>query len=445
MSVLESIRVALQGLAANKLRSSLTMLGIVIGVGAVIALLALGEGTQAAVTEEIQGIGSNLIFIMPGSEEGHGPGVTTTVADTLTLADAEAIAAPGNSSTALRRGSGQGSGNRVPGVLAVAPEFNNSADVVYGSESVNATITGTTSDYPLVRSSSPEMGEFFTEQHNATMARVVVLGHQTAEDLFGGSDPLGRTIKITPSTAPSAGSVQSSGQSSVHFRVIGVMEEKGGGMAGNADSTVFIPLSTAQRKLFGGRATSGTGWKVSSINVSLVSEDYMDMATDEITLLLRQQHKIQPGEDDDFSVMSQEDILSMAEQITGILTIFLGAIAAISLLVGGIGIMNIMLVSVTERTREIGIRKAVGAKRRDILMQFLVEAVVLSVIGGLLGILLGTGIAILVERSGLMTTVISSEAILLATGFSVAVGLFFGIYPSMRAARLHPIEALRYE
>jgi putative ABC transport system permease protein len=413
MSVLESIRVALQGLAANKLRSSLTMLGIVIGVGAVIALLALGEGTQAAITEEIQGIGSNLIFITPGSEEGHGPGATRSVADTLTLADAEAIAAPGS----------------VPGVLAVAPEFNNNADVIYGSESVNATITGTTPDYPLVRSSSPEMGEFFTQQQMTTMARVAVLGHQTAEDLFGGSDPLGRTIKINR----------------VHFRVIGVMEEKGGGMGGSADSTVYIPITTAQRKLFGGRATSGTSWKVSSINVALVSEDYMDPATDEITLLLRQQHKIQPGEDDDFSVMSQEDILSMAEQITGILTIFLGAIAAISLLVGGIGIMNIMLVSVTERTREIGIRKAVGAKRRDILMQFLIEAIVLSVIGGLLGILLGAGIAILVEQSGLMTTVVSADAVLLATGFSVAVGLFFGIYPSMRAARLHPIEALRYE
>jgi len=413
MSVLESIRVALQGLAANKLRSSLTMLGIVIGVGAVIALLALGQGTQAAVTEEIQGIGSNLIFITPGSEEGHGPMATRSAADTLTLADAEAIAAPGI----------------VPGVLAVAPEFNNSTDVIYGSESVNATITGTTPDYPLVRNSFLETGEFFTEQNSTTMARVAVLGHQTAEDLFGGSDPLGRTIKINR----------------VHFRVIGVMEEKGGGPAGNVDDSVFIPISTAQRKLFGGRATSGTSWKVSSINVSLVSEETMDAATDEITLLLRQQHKIQPGEDDDFSVMSQEDILSMAEQITGILTIFLGAIAAISLLVGGIGIMNIMLVSVTERTREIGIRKAVGAKRRDILMQFLVEAVVLSVIGGLLGVLLGMGIAILVERSGLMTTVISSQAILLATGFSVAVGLFFGIYPSVRAARLHPIEALRYE
>ena len=413
MSVLESIRVALQGLAANKLRSSLTMLGIVIGVGAVIALLALGQGTQAAVTEEIQGIGSNLIFITPGSEEGHGPMATRSAADTLTLADAEAIAAPGI----------------VPGVLAVAPEFNNSTDVIYGSESVNATITGTTPDYPLVRNSFLETGEFFTEQNSTTMARVAVLGHQTAEDLFGGSDPLGRTIKINR----------------VHFRVIGVMEEKGGRPAGNVDDSVFIPISTAQRKLFGGRATSGTSWKVSSINVSLVSEETMDAATDEITLLLRQQHKIQPGEDDDFSVMSQEDILSMAEQITGILTIFLGAIAAISLLVGGIGIMNIMLVSVTERTREIGIRKAVGAKRRDILMQFLVEAVVLSVIGGLLGVLLGMGIAILVERSGLMTTVISSQAILLATGFSVAVGLFFGIYPSVRAARLHPIEALRYE
>ncbi len=413
MSVIESIRVALQGLAANKLRSSLTMLGIIIGVGAVIALLALGEGTQAAITEEIQSIGSNLIFIIPGRMEGHGPGAPRNVSASLTLADAEAIAAPGN----------------VSGVLVVVPEFNNNADVVYSNESVSVSVKGTTSDYPLAYNSSPEIGEFFTEQHDTTAARVAVLGHQTAEDLFGDSDPLGRTIKINR----------------VHFRVIGVMEEEGGGMGGSADEVVFIPITTAQRKLFGGRATSGTSWEVSSITVSLASEDYMDAAVDDITWLLRQQHEIQPGDDDDFTVMSQEDILSTMEEVTGILTIFLGAIAAISLLVGGIGIMNIMLVSVTERTREIGIRKAVGAKRRDILMQFLIEAVVLSVIGGLLGILLGAGIATLVERSGLMTTVVSTEAVLLATGFSVAVGLFFGIYPSMRAARLHPIEALRYE
>ncbi len=415
MSVYESIRVALQGLAANKLRSSLTMLGIVIGVGAVIALLALGEGAQAAITAEIQSIGSNLITVIPGRLEGqHGPGggTSNTIAS-LTLADAEALAAPGN----------------VSGMLAVVPEFNNNADVVYGDENVNVSIKGTTSDYLLAHNSSPEIGEFLTEQHNTTVSRVAVLGHQTAEDLFGGSDPLGRTIKINR----------------VHFRVIGVMEEEGGGMGFSADEVVFIPLTTAQRKLFGGRAASGTSWEVSSIAVTLASEDYMDAAADDITWLLRQQHKLQPGENDDFSVMSQKDLLSTVEQVTGILTIFLGAIAAISLLVGGIGIMNIMLVSVTERTREIGIRKAVGAKRRDILMQFLIEAVVLSVIGGLLGILLGAGIATLVERSGLMTTVVSAEAVLLATGFSVAVGLFFGIYPSMRAARLHPIEALRYE
>ena len=423
MSVYESIRVALQGLAANKLRSSLTMLGIVIGVGAVIALLALGEGAQAAITAEIQSIGSNLITVIPGRLEGqHGPGggTSNTIAS-LTLADAEALAAPGN----------------VSGMLAVVPEFNNNADVVYGDENVNVSIKGTTSDYLLAHNSSPEIGEFLTEQHNTTVSRVAVLGHQTAEDLFGGSDPLGRTIKINPSTG--------SGHSRVHFRVIGVMEEEGGGMGFSADEVVFIPLTTAQRKLFGGRATSGTSWEVSSIAVTLASEDYMDAAADDITWLLRQQHDLEPGDDDDFSVMSQKDLLSTVEQVTGILTIFLGAIAAISLLVGGIGIMNIMLVSVTERTREIGIRKAVGAKRRDILMQFLIEAVVLSVIGGLLGILLGAGIAILVEQSGLMTTVISAESILLATSFSVAVGLFFGIYPSMRAARLHPIEALRYE
>jgi putative ABC transport system permease protein len=411
MSVIESIRTALQGLAANKLRSSLTMLGIIIGVGAVIALLALGEGAQASVTQEIQGIGSNLIFIMPGSRD-RGP-MTTGTTGILTLADAEAIAAPGN----------------VPGVLAVAPEFDNSADVAYGATSVNTTIRGTTTDYPVVRNSFPATGEFFTEQHVTSMARVAVLGYQTAQDLFGDDDPIGRTIRINR----------------VHFRVIGVMGEKGGGPGGNTDDAVFIPITTAQRKLFGGRAASGTSWRVSLINVSATSQGAVNAATDGIISLLRQRHKIRPGNDDDFSVMSQQDILSTAEQVTGILTIFLGAIAGISLVVGGIGIMNIMLVSVTERTREIGIRKAVGAKRRDILMQFLAEAVVLSVIGGLLGILLGTGIAALVERLGLMTTVVSADAVLLATGFSIAVGLFFGIYPSMRAARLHPIEALRYE
>jgi putative ABC transport system permease protein len=411
MNVVESIRTALQGLAANKLRSSLTMLGIIIGVGAVIALLSLGEGAQASVTQEIQGIGSNLIFIMPGSRD-RGP-MTTGTTGILTLADAEAIANPGN----------------VPDALAVVPEFDNSATVAYDATNVNASIRGTTPDYPLVRNALPATGEFFTEQHVTSMARVAVLGYQTAQDLFGGDDPIGRTIRINR----------------VHFRVIGVMGEKGGGPGGNIDEAVFTPITTAQRQLFGSRAVSGTSWRVSTISVSAASEKTVDAAANEITLLLRQRHKIRPGNDDDFSVMSQQDILNTAQQITSILTVFLGAIAGISLVVGGIGIMNIMLVSVTERTREIGIRKAVGAKRRDILLQFLVEAVVLSMIGGLLGILLGTGIAALVERLGLMTTVVSTQSVLLATGFSVAVGLFFGIYPSMRAARLHPIEALRYE
>ena len=253
MSVIESIRVALQGLAANKLRSSLTMLGIIIGVGAVIALLALGEGTQAAITEEIQSIGSNLITVIPGRLEGqHGPGGSTSNGiASLTLADAEAIAAPGN----------------VFGMLAVVPEFNNNADVVYGDENVNVNIKGTTSDYLVAHNSSPEIGEFLTEQHNTTVSRVAVLGHQTAEDLFGDDDPIGRTIKINR----------------VHFRVIGVMEEEGGGMGFSADEVVFIPLTTAYQKLFGGRATSGTSWEVSSIAVTLASEDYMDAAVDDIT------------------------------------------------------------------------------------------------------------------------------------------------------------------
>ncbi|MFQ5855628.1 MAG: ABC transporter permease [Anaerolineae bacterium] len=415
MNVVESIRVALGGLAANKLRSVLTMLGIIIGVGAVIALLAIGQGAGAAITSEIQGIGSNLIIIIPGSiEQGGRPAQALGTAASLTLEDAYALADPRN----------------VPHAAGVAPILTRRAQVVYGGANVNTEIYGATPPYQRVRNWNLAQGRFISQTDLDILARVAVLGKLPAEELFGGADPIGQVIRIQQ----------------VPFRVIGVLEERGsGGFFGfTEDDRIMIPITTAQSKLVGARSVRGGDRLVSVINVSATSETDIDRAIEEITLTLRRRHDIEFGEDD-FSIFTQQDLLGAFDQITTILTLFLAAIAAISLLVGGIGIMNIMLVSVTERTREIGIRKAVGARRRDILVQFLIEAVVLSVFGGVIGILLGAGIAQIVNSFDVITTVLSPQAVTLAVGFSIAVGLFFGIYPAWRAAQLNPIEALRYE
>ncbi len=417
MNIIESIRIALRALLANKMRSALTMLGIIIGVGAVIALLSIGQGAQAAIAKQIRGFGSNLILVIPGNiAETATMLAALGGTSSLTLGDAEAIADPAN----------------CPDVVAVAPEFSSNAQVAYGGESLNTLVTGTTPDYPWVAKFYPQEGEFFDDYHLQATSRVAVLGARARRDLFGEESPIGRTVKINR----------------IPFRVIGVMEEKGGRELGGAiqDSVVFVPITTAQTKLFGGRAISGSGRSVSMINVSAVDEDRIEAAIEQITILLRDRHKIR-YQDEDFTVISQKGVLGVMGRITGIFTIFLGAIAAISLLVGGIGIMNIMLVSVTERTREIGIRKAVGAKWRDILMQFLIEAVILSIIGGLVGILLGIGVSSLAKTitQSLIVAVVSPDSVLLAVGFSVAVGLFFGIYPATRAAALNPIDALRYE
>ncbi|HIP97636.1 MAG TPA: FtsX-like permease family protein [Anaerolineae bacterium] len=412
MNVGESVRIAVRSLTVNKMRAALTMLGIIIGVGAVIALLSVGEGVQALVTERLQGVGSNLLFIIPGNGEdsqldGGRP--------SLTYEDALAIADPFN----------------VPDVVAVAPKLSSRLQVLYGNKDIRTSITGVTPEYVSVRNAGVALGSFITAEHLETNARVAVLGLDIYEELFpNGEYPLGQTIKINR----------------LPFRVVGVMEEKGGTGFGNEDDQVFIPLTTAQTRLFPHWRSLSGDHLVSVIYAQVVSEERMDAAMQEITELLRQRHKIAFRDDDDFTVISQVDIISIFEEITGVLTIFLGSIAAISLLVGGIGIMNIMLVSVTERTREIGIRKAVGAKRRDILLQFLVEAVALSLVGGFVGIGLGEMGAYVISRlAESLETVVSLKAILLATGFSVAVGLFFGIYPATRAARLHPIDALRYE
>lgn len=417
MNILESFRVAFRSLAANKLRSSLTMLGIIIGVAAVITLLSVGQGVTVSVMRQIQAIGSNLIIITPGAIREAGARTAVGTAVTLTYEDAQAL---------MDR-------SRAPSVAAVAPEFGSGAQVVFGAQNVFVRVTGVTPDYLTVRNRALSTGTFITNQHLDALSRVAVLGPTTARDLFGDSDPIGQEIKINR----------------LNFRVIGVLEPRGGNPILSQDNVVLIPITTAQRRLFGGQRGWGVGSRVSSIYASAVSESQIDAAIQEIAEILRERHKI-TYQEDDFVITTQRDILGALTQVTTLLTAFLGTIAGISLLVGGIGIMNIMLVSVTERTREIGIRKAVGAKYRDILIQFLVEAIVLSLTGGMGGIALGWGLSQLVNSLRIgeptpLVTVMTLEAVLLAVSFSIAVGLFFGIYPASRAASLNPIEALRYE
>ncbi len=417
MNVFESLRVAIRGLAANKMRAVLTMLGIIIGVAAVIALMSIGEGVQAAITEQIQAIGSNIIIITPGSTSSSGVRTAQGSAATLTYEDALALADP----------------SLAPSVAGVSPEFGSAGQIVYGSLNFNVRITGVTPEYEFVRNVKLSTGSFFAKTHLDSLSRVAILGATTANNLFAGDDPIGKDIKINRQS----------------FKVIGVLEAKGGSSMLGGDDVALVPITTAQRRLFGGQRGFGVGTRVSTIYVSAVAESQVDVAIQQISEILRTRHKTTVS-NDDFTVTSQKDILGVMDQVTGLMTAFLGAIAGISLVVGGIGIMNIMLVSVTERTREIGIRKAVGAKWRDILMQFLVEAVVLSVLGGIGGIALGWGIGQLVNALKIgaptpLVTVMTAQSVLMAVSFSIGVGLFFGIYPATRAASLNPIDALRYE
>jgi len=408
MNISENIRIAIRGLSANKLRAALTMLGIMIGVAAVITLMAIGDGVNRFVTDQFIGLGTNLVFVVPNEDPFRAE-------PSLTMSDAETLA-----DSAL-----------VPGVVAVAPLYNRSLELSYGGQAETVPAQASTPDYGQIRGYELSRGRFFDDADYNGRSRVVVLGAETVDNLYPDDvDPLETDVKIR----------------GINFRVIGVLESQGGGLFGSRDNLIILPLTTAQERLFSARSQRTGKQLVDTILLQAVSSEAVQDIVIDASNVLRQNHNITFRDEDDFAVLTQEDFLDSFGQVIGVLTLFLGAIAGISLLVGGIGIMNIMLVTVTERTREIGLRKAVGAKRIDILSQFLTEAIILSVFGGLLGILMGflgaTAIRLAVPD---LDTSITLGAVSLAVGFSLAVGLFFGIYPASRAAALDPIEALRFE
>ncbi len=400
MQVKETIRSAWRSLISNRLRTALTTLGMVIGVGAVVAVLAVGEGAQASVESRIRSLGSNLLQIRPG--QGFRGGVRSGSVETLTRKDADAIAA-------------------LSGVAAVAPEVGASAQLRYLGKNKNASVVGVTPEYLQVQLLTVATGLGLSPVDEHQRQRVVIIGAEIKRELFGDAQPLGERLQIN----------------GVAFRVIGVLEEKGGGF-NSPDDKVLIPLSTHQGVLFGQDA-------LSTINVQVESEDQAAAVQERVTQLLRLRHALRPDQEDDFNIRSQTEMLETMGAVTGTFTALLGSVAAVSLLVGGIGIMNIMLVSVRERTREIGLRMAVGARRRDVLLQFLVEAVVVSIFGGVVGIGFGYVAAMLVARFGGWATVVPPYAVVLSLVVSVGIGIVFGVGPARRASRLDPVEALRHE
>jgi len=415
VKIIESFVIAVNSLYANKLRSALTMLGIIIGVGAVITLMAVGQGAKATITSTFSELGSNVVFVQPRNPEAPGAAGLSPVFATpsLTLSDAEAIA-------------------ELLSVLNVAATNENFVDVVVGDEHLSSVIEGSTPAFLNAYGYKMATGEFISDRNVATRDMVVVLGSNAAKELFESSDPIGQAVKLK----------------NKRFTVIGVLEAKGGALFGfSMDDVVVVPITTYQSRLFTGSNVRGES-AVQSIAVQIAAAENIELAKEDIETLLRKRHRITSEADDDFAVVSQEQILGVLSQITGIFTIFLGAIASISLLVGSIGIMNIMLVSVTERTREIGIRKAVGAKRRDILLQFLLEAAMLSSAGGAIGIAGGWLVSFLISQIDISGTtlraVVSPDIVLLAVSVSFFIGITSGMYPAMRAARLNPIDALRY-
>jgi len=398
------IKVALKSLFANKLRSFLAMLGIIIGVAAVISMLALGSGAQAQVMERFSAMGSNLLIVRPGQRRGHG-GARVGTYQNLTLEDAAAIVA------------------EVTSVKQLAPVVRGGAQFKYYNKNAQAMIIGSSITYFSIRNFEVERGRPFTEVEAERMAKVAVLGSATVENLFDkDSDPIGETIKIK----------------GLNFRVIGVLKSKGDQGWYNPDDQAIIPYTTAMKQLLGTD-------RLREIDIQVVQGYNQTKAQEEVSAVLRRRHGIQPDAENDFSVFNQAELIETVTDVTKTFTILLGSIAGISMLVGGIGIMNIMLVTVTERTREIGIRKAIGAKDRDILSQFLIEAVLMSGLGGITGVIAGIGGAKFVENAMEFDTLVEPSSVILALSFSAAVGIFFGFYPARRAAKLDPIEALRYE
>jgi putative ABC transport system permease protein len=393
-------------LSANKIRSGLTMLGIVIGVSSVIAMISIGQGSQGSIQASIQSIGSNLVLVEPGAARGPGTAVSAGrgSAKSLTVADADAI------------------GTSVTGVLAVAPEVSNRYQVTASGQNTNVSVVGVTSSYPMVRNVAISEGSFISDQNVTDMAKVAVIGPTAATDLFNTNDPVGQNIVVK----------------GIQFKIIGETVAKGGNGFGSQDDMIFIPLSTAQRFLVGNQY-------VTTISVEADNAADMTPVQNGITTLLLQRHNISNPTLADFSTLNQADIVATASSVTNTFTILLAAVAGISLLVGGIGIMNMMLTTVTERTKEIGLRKAIGAKSKDITVQFLVESVMLTFIGGVIGVAIGWTVAFGMSFFGILQTQISILPVFLAFGVSAGIGIVFGYYPARRAAKLNPIEALRYE
>ena len=404
MNLSECIKVAFEGLSANKVRSGLTMLGVVIGVGAVIAMIAIGQGAKQQTMNMIQSMGTNVLTIRAGESRMGSVRGASGSGTSLTYEDALAI--------------DQG----CPLIVAVAPELRMNAQAKYKNMNTNTEVTGTTADYPLIRNFKVEKGRWFTDADVRAMRRVAVIGPTAAQNLFNLSSAVNKIIRLN----------------GISIKIIGITRAKGTGGFGDPDDQIFMPLTTAQKRVFGVDY-------IRSISAQAKTMDQMTEASNQIEAFLRKRHKIGPASDSDFSIRNQAEFMETAAQTSETFTMLLAGIAAVSLLVGGIGIMNIMLVSVTERTREIGIRKAVGAKSRDILLQFLIESVVLSAFGGIIGILFGIGAAKILAQTAGWQVAVSAPAVILAFGFSAAVGIFFGIYPARKASALRPIDALRYE